>query len=1458
MRFSTISALLCAVRVLAAPSTPHEVNGLAVSVDGKCGSSNGQTCLNSYLGDCCSSTGVCGEGAFFCGLGCQKQFGACVPTDKGKLVSQNGMCGHDMTCKGSKFGDCCGKDNWCGSNGDSCGTGCREDNGSCNGGSLWSTNSDLTRRADPNPTCPKSNGTTYTSETGNQYNITCGLDHSGGDLKMVYISSNKIGDCLAECDATDGCKAIAMSGTACYMKSRVGTPVKNSVARGAIWIGKVESSSSSISSIAPETTATSSSESISASASLTVPSASSSASLTASSIVSDAQSSSTISFTSVLPTSTSPTCPKANNTIFIAESGATFLIECYVDYLGGDLKAVSIASNRIADCVNACDATEGCIDISMSGTACYMKKKLGKPLVNKTIRGARKIKDAPKSSSSGSVSSTTSGTDSNTSGDVASTTSSTSSDITTALTLSSDSSSAESFASSTKSATSSETSSDVFISSSTLSSVTSSEASSEASSASSLGSGAISTNSTASSSAILISTSLTTEVSSPDTTSLAQTDNSDSAQTTLSGNNTSHIAPSTSSLKSSAVVGPTAPIVTGPSSGLSFIATSGAPYGNGTSTVSGGPTAPIISSSSASSSAAFSNSTSDIVPSTSTVLVNSTSTIVSGSTTIVGPTAPIAIGPSSIVSLSFVSEAPYGNATSAIGSAGPTAPTETDVSTSSILPANGTSSDTSSSSTVLAPIGTGPSSGISSYATSGAPFSNGTTSVLPFGPTGTGVSTFVTTSKTVIVAPIGTGASSSISSSATSGAPFGTDTTSALPVGPTGTGLSSSTITSSEISSAQNATFSLTTRYNLTSSIASTVLTLSANSTVTAPLTTAPIVTGPATSLSTSSGKYTNTTSSASTTSSTAKFYQFNNYGGISSGHPLATNTSACSTKPTSTATCVRCEGQPGTDKYCGLTINDDSYAVVPKTCNTVEYSLDLTECIIAPDGTSRKALCINGQFPGPLLEASWGDEVVIHVTNSMSLNGTSIHWHGIRQNYTNEMDGVVGLTQCALAPGQSMTYKWMAESYGFSWYHSHLTLQAYEGLFGPMYIAGPKSADYDVDAGHLIINDWSHIPVDDMYNDAQVAGVRTMDTGLINGMNINPAAKDGQPAGVRYTVPTEFVPGKKYLFQLLNSAIQSTYKFYIDGHKFTVIATDFVPIEPYETTVLSINIGQRYEIIVEADQDVGDYFLRFDNQNACASTINSDDIRGIIHYAGSPGLTPNSTAHTYPRKDNGVGGILGTCEDEPLASLVPVLKKTVSSPHETVQHDLLVSNSNAINLYRWYLDGTTFQANWADATLYSIINNDTVPTYSGDLAISTNLGEWVYVIIESPIPLGHPIHLHGHDFYILAAGYGTYGAGTALNLNNPPRRDVAFMPGDGPTGQGGHLVIAFFTDNPGVWLMHCHIGWHVAMGFALQFIEGQELIKDSVANTCLVNDVCTTWRPWAQENGIHTDDSGV
>ena len=65
--------------------------------------------------------------------------------------------------------------------------------------------------------------------------------------------------------------------------------------------------------------------------------------------------------------------------------------------------------------------------------------------------------------------------------------------------------------------------------------------------------------------------------------------------------------------------------------------------------------------------------------------------------------------------------------------------------------------------------------------------------------------------------------------------------------------------------------------------------------------------------------------------------------------------------------------------------------------------------------------------------------------------NGTSIHWHGIRQLNTMHMDGVNGLTQCPLAPGDSFKYSFKALQYGSSWYHSHYSVQYADGLLGPL-----------------------------------------------------------------------------------------------------------------------------------------------------------------------------------------------------------------------------------------------------------------------------------------------------------------------------------------------------------------------------------------------------------------------
>jgi hypothetical protein len=65
-----------------------------------------------------------------------------------------------------------------------------------------------------------------------------------------------------------------------------------------------------------------------------------------------------------------------------------------------------------------------------------------------------------------------------------------------------------------------------------------------------------------------------------------------------------------------------------------------------------------------------------------------------------------------------------------------------------------------------------------------------------------------------------------------------------------------------------------------------------------------------------------------------------------------------------------------------------------------------------------------NGTVPGPQIMADWGDTLVIHVTNNLPDNGTAIHWHGLRQLHSVEQDGVPGVTQCPIAPGKSMTYR--------------------------------------------------------------------------------------------------------------------------------------------------------------------------------------------------------------------------------------------------------------------------------------------------------------------------------------------------------------------------------------------------------------------------------------------------
>lgn len=97
-------------------------------------------------------------------------------------------------------------------------------------------------------------------------------------------------------------------------------------------------------------------------------------------------------------------------------------------------------------------------------------------------------------------------------------------------------------------------------------------------------------------------------------------------------------------------------------------------------------------------------------------------------------------------------------------------------------------------------------------------------------------------------------------------------------------------------------------------------------------------------------------------------------------------------------------------------------------------YYLNMTDNVLNVDGMDfNEAKLFNSTYPGPWIQACWGDNVTVIVTNKLKHNGTSIHWHGIRQWLSMEMDGVNGITQCPIAPGDSFNYTFRALQVGVS-----------------------------------------------------------------------------------------------------------------------------------------------------------------------------------------------------------------------------------------------------------------------------------------------------------------------------------------------------------------------------------------------------------------------------------------
>lgn len=561
------------------------------------------------------------------------------------------------------------------------------------------------------------------------------------------------------------------------------------------------------------------------------------------------------------------------------------------------------------------------------------------------------------------------------------------------------------------------------------------------------------------------------------------------------------------------------------------------------------------------------------------------------------------------------------------------------------------------------------------------------------------------------------------------------------------------------------------------------------------------------------------------------------------------------------------------------------------------EYWLNVSVQSMAPDGYLKPlGQVFNNSYPGPHLQGCWGDEFIIHVTNLIPNLGTTVHWHGIRQLGTNQQDGVNGVTQCPIAYKETYTYHWKALQYGHTWYHSHYQTQYSDGVMAPLTIYGPSSAEYDETTRPILMNDWVHENTSVAFRQELSAGIPVADSLLLGGTGTFLApSNDNQSCstcGARNPCPpqagvnpeycckpldkctksvanwnkstggpfaTKFVEGKRYLLKLINGSAGSSFIFMIDEHDLEIIATDLVPIEPYSTDSIFIGIGQRYQIVVQARPRRRSpdnlYWIRTRIARGCGSVAQGGETTGMVFYGPAPGV--GVTPHTLPRTER------FDCEDEDPANLRPILKWNVSglvgNPEDfTYEPALLKSASH--HAIRWALGNDPLFLDYAKPTILHSQDNEFLknPDYVIERYDATN--GYVYLVIvgadivrtptnKQQIPAAHPVHLHGHDFVILQQSKG------ALNLSNPalrnpPRRDTALLYG------GGALALAFKPDNPGIWLVHCHIAWHASSGLAFQILERQKEIPGFIGSLETTMKTCDGWRKMGLK--YDQEDSGI
>lgn len=543
-----------------------------------------------------------------------------------------------------------------------------------------------------------------------------------------------------------------------------------------------------------------------------------------------------------------------------------------------------------------------------------------------------------------------------------------------------------------------------------------------------------------------------------------------------------------------------------------------------------------------------------------------------------------------------------------------------------------------------------------------------------------------------------------------------------------------------------------------------------------------------------------------------------------------------------------------------GFNINTDYETTAPPPGQTRKYTLNITEHDNwqGPDGVVKeKVMLVNGKILGPTIVADWGDWIEVTVINSLRHNGTSIHWHGLHQKGTQLHDGANGVTECPIPPGRSFKYRFRAEQYGTSWYHSHFSAQYGNGVVGTILIHGPASLPYEVDLGVFPISDYYYRTADRIVEDTRVSGPPAADNILINGTAKHPITGAGSYAQV------VLQPGKRHRLRLINTSADTNFQLSLVGHQMTIIAADFVPVNAMTVQSVFLGIGQRFDVTIDGSAAPGNYWFNvtFGGQNFCGRS-NNPFPAAIFRYANAPAGLPTNPG-TRPTDYQ--------CND--ILNLSPVVQRTVpvTSFQKTVSNTIDVHLDTSVPpLLVWKVNGSAINVNWEKPVAQYVMESNTSYPTSDNLIHINSVNQWTYWLVENDpdggFSLPHPFHLHGHDFVVLGRSPDAtplsqtrYVFNQAQDIHrlsgqNPARRDVTMLPAR------GWIVIAFKSNNPGAWLMHCHIAWHVSHGLSVDFLERVNDFRNSISTVDrnAFNQNCDAWRAYAPTSPFQKADSGL